>query len=74
MSLSRVYYPIGFLGGVALGSVGLGDCFLTNGIVPCRFDTARRSKMPTKMDTTSSSATGQGGKSGGQLRVPNAPI
>ena len=64
MSLSRAYYPIRFLGGVVLEAVGSGDYFLTVGIVPCTFDSARRFKMLAKRGTTSSNAAGQSGKSG----------
>ena len=64
MPLSWAYYLIGYLGSVALGVVGSGDCFLTVGIMPCRFDSARRFRMPAKRDTASSSVAGLGGKSG----------
>lgn len=52
------------MGALLLGAVGSGDCFLTVGIVPCKFNSARRSKMPAKWDTSSSNAVEQGGKSG----------
>lgn len=52
------------MGALLLGAVGSGDCFLTVGIVPCRFNSARRSKMPAKWDTASSNGVEQGGKNG----------
>ena len=54
--------------GVVFRAVGLGGCFLTVGIVPCRFNSAQRSNMPAKKDTALPSTTGQGGK-GGRIAV-----
>lgn len=56
--------PSGVPWGAVLGVVGPGGCFLTVSIVPCRFNSAQRSNMLAKKDTTSFSAVGQGGEGG----------
>lgn len=45
-------------------AVGSGSCFLTVGIVPCRFNSAHHFNMLVKKDIATSSATGQDGKGG----------
>lgn len=59
--------------GVVFRAVGLGGCFLTVGIVPCRFNSAQRSNMPAKKDTASSRVAGQGGKSGRTIMSSKCP-
>lgn len=54
--------PSGVPWGATLGAIGPSGCFLTVGIMPCRFDSAQRSNMLAKNDTASSNAAKQCGK------------
>lgn len=56
-----------------MGTIGSGGRFLTVSFVPCRFNSTRRSKMPTKKDTASSSVVGQGGTSDRTTASPVHP-